>query len=214
MTSQGARKTHQKRSEKTRDALLHALEDLLKEKDFADISVTEIAARAGVSPASIYRRFDKKKGFMPVLLELYLKRLNEWMASPNASIDLEGIPLRSALRQIAQRTWQQLRAQAHIMRAIHLYARRHADASVMDQFKEMEDAMLMSMRSVIALYSDEIKQPDHEMAARMLAYYLNSIYLERGPAVDESPDWGGGMTDEAFCDQIANFAYGYLTVGT
>ncbi|UTW56223.1 TetR/AcrR family transcriptional regulator [Kordiimonas sp. SCSIO 12610] len=211
MKSQGARKTHQRRSEQTRDALLTALEALLHEKDFDDISVNEIAARAGVSPASIYRRFDKKEGFIPVLLELYLKRLNEWAASPEASLDLEGVPLREALKMIARSNWWQLTSQAHIMRAIHIYGRKHAQR-VEHEFKGMEDAMLASMKAIITLYAHEVTQQDHGKAAGMLAYYLNNIYIERGLFRDDSPDWELDLSDEEFCDQIADFAYGYLTL--
>jgi AcrR family transcriptional regulator len=209
--SQGAKKTHQRRSEQTRDALLMALEGLLKEKDFDDISVNEIAAHAGVSAASIYRRFDKKVGFLPVLLDLYLERLNEWAVSEDAQLNLEGMPLRQALRQITRANWHQITDQAHIMRAIHIYGRKHGKA-VQDQFEGLESAMLSSLKAIIALYTDEITQNDHAKAAGMLAYYFNNIYIERALFKDDSPAFELDITDEEFCDQIADFAYGYLTI--
>ncbi len=211
MKSQGARKTHQRRSEQTRDALLHALEALLREQDFDDISVNEIAGRAGVSAASIYRRFDKKEGFLPVLLDLYLKRLNEWVLSPEAQLNLEGVTLRSALRQITRANWRQMTDQAHIMRAIHIYGRKHGKTA-RDQFKGLEEAMLTSLKSIIAPYSGEITQESHDQAAGMLAYYFNNIYIERALFPDDSPDWGIDLSDDQFCDHIADFAYGYLTL--
>lgn len=206
--SQGARKTHQKRSRDTRDKLLKALENLLLEKDFADISVAEIAASAGVSAASIYRRFDKKEGFIPVLFDLYLERLNEWASSPEAQLQVDPTDLHGALREIANQAWQQLTSQVHIMRAIHIHARRHIHL-VGDKFTAFEDAMLQSMRLVLSLFEGQYTRPNSEKTARMMAYYFNNILLEKGlfgkeGAHFDTPD------DRAFTDEIADFAYGYL----
>ncbi len=207
--SQGARKTHQTRSRKTRDKLLNALEKLLKEKDFAEISVAEIATVAGVSPASIYRRFDKKQGFIPVLFDLYLQRLNEWAASPEAKLDLEGCTLRQALQQLAYAAWRQLNQQAHLMRAIHLHGRSHLDL-LGERGTQFETAMLHAMQSIIELYTDEVRRTNRERAASMLAYYFNNIFLERGLFPHQTNTWTNDMSDDAFVDEIAEFAYAYL----
>lgn len=207
--SQAAKKVHQSRSAKTRDKLLNALEDLLKEKDFGEIGVAEIAARAGVSPASIYRRFDKKQGFIAVLFELYLQRLNEWVSSPEAQVDIEGLPLRAALRLVARQAWRQLEAQVHLLRAIHLHGRQHLDL-MGDKGDLYEAGMLSAMRGIIAYYADEVKRTDHDKAARMLAYYFNNIFMERGLFRDQSGEWAKALADDTFCDEIGDFAYGYL----
>ncbi|MEO1136821.1 MAG: TetR/AcrR family transcriptional regulator, partial [Pseudomonadota bacterium] len=82
--SQGAKPAVQARSRETRDQLMKALEALLRQKEFDEIGVAEIAAAAGVSPASVYRRYDKKDGFIPALFEFYHERLLDWSASPAA----------------------------------------------------------------------------------------------------------------------------------
>lgn len=209
--SQAAKKVHQSRSAKTRDKLLNALEELLKEKDFADIGVAEIAAKAGVSPASIYRRFDKKQGFIAVLFDLYLQRMQEWVSSPGAQLDIEGLSLREALRQIARQAWRQLAEQAHIMRAILLHGRQHL--SLMgDEGDSYEAAMLGGMQAIIAFYANDVKREDHDKAARMLAYYFNTILIERGLYPEQTTEWTQAIPDEAFLDEIADFAFGYLTI--
>ena len=208
--SQGAKSTHQKRSRQTRDKLLNALELLLREQDFADINVTAIAAKAGVSAASIYRRFDSKKGFIPVLFDLYLKRLEEWGASTEAQINLEGCSLREALKQVVHTGWQQVQSQAHIMRAIHLHSRGHLGlvASKMNAF---EEATLGGIRALIDLYPSEIKRTNTDKTARMLAYYLNTILMEKGLFGEQGAVFGIAFSDEEFTGEVADFAYGYLT---
>ena len=209
--SQGARVVHQTRSRKTRDKLLIALEKLLKEKDFADIGVSEIAGLAGVSPATIYRRFNKKEGFIPVLFDLYVERLNDWMTSPQAQINLEEAGLRAAMHQIAKVAWAQLQEQAHILRAIYLHGRNHLDL-LSAQGDHFEAAMLQATKAIIAHYQSEVAHADHDTAARMLAYYFNTILIERGLFRKKSGSWTDDLSDEIFVSQVGEFAFSYLTV--
>lgn len=211
--SQGAKKAHQGRSRKTRDKLLNALENLLVDNDFANISVSQIAAEAGVSAASVYRRFDKKQGFIPVLFDLYVERLNEWAASPDAQMNIEGSTLREALQQLAQTAWRQMEQQTHILRAIYLHGRDHL-ALLGESGNQFEAAMLNAMTMIISLYSNDIEKPDHDKAARMLAYYFNNIFLERGLFSEQSADWAKEISDSDFANEVADFAYGYLQVKT
>lgn len=208
--SQGARKTHQSRSRETRDKLLNALENLLRKKDFTDISVAEIARVAGVSTASIYRRFDKKQGFIPVLFELYLERLGEWAASTEAHLNLEGCSLREALHKVAVVAWAQLQQQTHILRAVHLHGRNHLTL-LGEQGDQFEAAMLQAMEAIIGLYKDDIVRKDHEKSARMLAYYFNTIFLERGLFPRQTGNWADSIPTEDFVREVSEFAYAYLT---
>lgn len=58
----------QKRSQKTRDALVRAGRNLCEIKDFDELSVAEIAAKAGCSVGSFYSRFSDKDGFFRALV--------------------------------------------------------------------------------------------------------------------------------------------------
>lgn len=209
--SQGAKPVHQSRSRKTRDKLLTALEALLLDGyDFDDISVTAIAKQAGVSPASIYRRFDSKNGFIPVLFDLYIDRMNSWTSSTDAQPDIEGLNLRETLHAVATIGWQQVKSQAHIMRAIMLHGRRRIDLMA-DYSKQYTSLTLASLNAILEMYKDEIKHPDTDTAARMLAYYFNNMLMERGLFAEQSVDWGIRLSDEAFIEEITAFAYGYLS---
>ena len=210
--SQGAKKTHQHRSRQTRDKLLNALEDLLRSQDFADISVAQIAAGAGVSAASIYRRFDSKKGLIPALFDLYLQRLEEWSLSSNAQLELDdNCTLREALHQVAQTGWAQIQAHAHIMRAVHLHGRSHL--GLMGEKGDIfEEATLAGIRTLVNIFSHEIKRSDPDKTARMLAYYLNNIMLEKGLFGEQGACFGLTLSDQDFANEIAEFAYSYLQI--
>ncbi|HKP92951.1 MAG TPA: helix-turn-helix domain-containing protein, partial [Chthoniobacterales bacterium] len=65
---------HQTRSKETAARLLEAAEHVLEKRGLEGASVPEIARRAGVSPASIYRRFVDKDGLLREVFERFFER--------------------------------------------------------------------------------------------------------------------------------------------
>jgi AcrR family transcriptional regulator len=78
----GSRAPQQARSSWTRERLLDVLCDLLSERSLADIRVTDIAARAGVTVGAIYGRFDGKSDMVAAAFERHsddaVKRMESW----------------------------------------------------------------------------------------------------------------------------------------
>jgi AcrR family transcriptional regulator len=94
------------RSERARQAILHAASDLLTRDGFAAVSVEAIAAQAGVSKATIYRWWPNKAaivtesfleltapqidfvatGSVRTDLRLQMRRLTELLASPSGQV--------------------------------------------------------------------------------------------------------------------------------
>ena len=85
--------THQRRSRKNRDRLLKIGERVFAMHGFADAHVSEIAALAGCSIGSFYRRFrDKEALFMALQNDMYdqaqnnIEKFFEHPASGSASL--------------------------------------------------------------------------------------------------------------------------------
>lgn len=57
------------------DRISTAFLELLKEKTFADITVTELVKKAGVARASFYRNFDSTSDVMNYILDDFISRL-------------------------------------------------------------------------------------------------------------------------------------------
>lgn len=67
-----------------RNSLLDALVDLLGEKDWSAVTMTDVARRAGVSRQSLYNEFGSRQG----LIEGYVLRLVDQLAlSTNAALN-------------------------------------------------------------------------------------------------------------------------------
>ncbi len=52
-----------------REKLLMVVEDLVRERGAADISMTELAASAGMSPSNLYRYFENKEALLEAVAE-------------------------------------------------------------------------------------------------------------------------------------------------
>jgi len=68
----------QQRSLETQEQILDAFEALLEDNFLDDITVRQIAKKAGITPATIYRRFKNKDALLTVLYERYEKLLEVW----------------------------------------------------------------------------------------------------------------------------------------
>ncbi|MFG3280372.1 TetR/AcrR family transcriptional regulator [Streptomyces sp. NPDC048111] len=84
------------RSERARQAVLEAADDLLVEKGFAGVTIEGIAARAGVAKQTVYRWWKTKTD---VLLDAFLQDAAEALTPPDLG-DLAS-DLRAHLRQLA-----------------------------------------------------------------------------------------------------------------
>ena len=66
-----------------KNSIVNALIDLMREKNFEAISVSEITARAGVSRVSYYRNFDSKEDILTGSLKDLMDRFpKKSMPSP------------------------------------------------------------------------------------------------------------------------------------
>lgn len=211
----GAKPTAQDRSKRTRDAIVDALDGLLREKAFHAIGVAEIAERAGVSTASIYQRFSNKEATVSILLELYMRRMEEWSLSPDGSASevLEASSLRDALTALGLSAWRQLETLGYVMRPAYLYSRLRPELLGAEWSARMEQARL-GFRTLLETYRDEIRRTDLARAADMVAALYNMMFLglllhredmTSGPA-------GRGLSSDprVFAAELADVVLGYL----
>lgn len=77
-----ARKPAQRRSRIRFEALLDAADALLAKNETTDVGLYDIAAAAGVPPASVYHLFPTKEAAFVALAERYLAGLRDHIAQP------------------------------------------------------------------------------------------------------------------------------------
>lgn len=200
----------QKRSRETRDRLIAALDRLLRERPFEEIAVSEIAAEAGVSVGAVYRRFQNKDAFVPALFELYQARTRAMAEEQEANAAAAPQDLRGALRHALVSAHSLIVREGHLMRAVYLYARIRPEL-VGDEWAPLIEESRKSILQLIDAYRGEIAVADPEKAADALTYFLNVILIEDGLFGHVGPAWSFQLEGEALAEEMADFAYGYLT---
>ena len=209
---QGQKVAVQERSKQTRDKLIKALETLLRDKPYEEISVADIAGQAGLSVGAVYRRFENKDAFIPVVLDLYRERLEAFNSHPdNQFSPTPDTPLLNALETITHLTWRFMEKDGHLIRAAFIHARTRPDliGPEWDAFLESGAA---SYKALLALYTDEITVTDIDQAARMTLYLLNVGMAEYGLYPTQGPAAAIQMSPEQFTKALARAIYGYLTL--
>ncbi|MFY0639026.1 TetR/AcrR family transcriptional regulator [Maricaulis maris] len=207
--SQGVRPTRQARSRETRDKLVQALDTCLRKKSFADITIAELAETAGLSVGAVYRRFENKDAFIPVIFELYRARLGEFTANEGRLEIDPAIGLRATLRAACETGWSFLQRDGYLVRAAHLYARIRPDL-IGDDWEEMLEMARESGRQLLRLFGDEVKRSDPEEAAQMFTYLMNTLPIERALYREEGAAVILTIPDAQFVSAISDTLYGYL----
>lgn len=124
-------KPKQDRSKDTQEKLLTALESLLEERFFEQITIRDIALRAELSPATIYRRFQNKEALLPILYERYDYSLGEWASSIWQGKRLEEYcDLESRIGWVVKEHVRFYKEFAHILRTVYIYNRLHGEISL------------------------------------------------------------------------------------
>jgi AcrR family transcriptional regulator len=204
-----AKPTRQLRSQDKRDRILVAMDELLQQREFAQLSVADLAQRAEVSPATLYQRFRNKDVLGSVLLALYFLRVEEWAQQPRQAPPLPAnTSVTDALCAIAGNAWDQVVALRHVMRPAYLYSRQHPESTGPD-WKRLEEMSLSGFRAFLQSMEQQLPAQDLAESAGTLAFLCNSMLL--GPLLHaEDPRWQSPHGRGLFTTTFATVAGRYL----
>ena len=84
-----ARRPSQQRTKIRFTLLLNAADRLLADRETTDVGLYDIAAAAGIPPASVYHLFPTKEAALVALAERYLRGMGEFMVQPEDAAGFE-----------------------------------------------------------------------------------------------------------------------------
>jgi len=73
----------------TRERLLDAAADILETEGITHLNTNAVAARAGVTPPTVYRNFRNKEAIMEGLAWRFLEAERQWLSEAGASLEPE-----------------------------------------------------------------------------------------------------------------------------
>jgi len=154
----------QTRSRETLRRLLQAAADVLEEKGVEGATIPAIAARAGVTPGAVYRRFRDKDALLRTLL------LNSLAQSDQRTAEMltPELAAKYSFAQLAvkviETTLNAYRKRVRLLRAFTQFARSHPSASFRRQVDEIEIRNIRRIADFFLLKRKEIDHTHPELA--------------------------------------------------
>lgn len=205
----------QARAIRTRAKLMSALERLLREQEFENISVQDIAREARVAVGSVYSHFKDKNAFLEALLTYWQEQVEAQLEISEAQDTRAAFvafgTLRASLFEATKSVHAQTLENGHILRAIHTYARLHPEADDVD-WQSLIVRSFGTITHLFEVYEDEITLKDRDLATRMLGVFFNTIFIRTALMPQDTLLEVAGIDDETMIAEVTDMAYGYLTL--
>jgi AcrR family transcriptional regulator len=158
------RPPQQARSRRTLELLLAATIAIMEEEGLAAVVIPGVAARAGVSTGSIYRRFADKDA---LIRAAFLRLLEQSQAANRESLRPEryaGRSLEEVLRGVCRGLVRQYRAYPKLFKALDQFLDVQTDAAFRDRAVSMIADNMRRIVELVMPFRDRIASPDPERA--------------------------------------------------
>ncbi|MEL7540079.1 MAG: TetR/AcrR family transcriptional regulator [Pseudomonadota bacterium] len=205
----------QNRAIRTREKLMSALERLLREHEFENISVQDIAREAGVAVGSVYSHFKDKTAFLEALLEFWRQQVEAQLEVSESQATRAAFlafgSLRASLFEATKAVYLQTKENGHILRAVHTYARLHPDAKD-DDWQSLVVRSFAPISALFELYADEITVSDADLGTRMIGVFFNTIFIRTALMPQDTLLEAAKIDADTMIREVTDMTYGYLTL--
>ncbi len=205
------RAPRQQRSQASMDRVLAATEELLTERLFEEIPLSDILERARVSVGAFYARFGNREGLVSPLHDRYDARVD---ALTSRTLDPErwrGVPLAERVRRLARYGITAYRRNRGLLRALVLEWRLHPER-ITDAQRVRREEFYERIATVLVGDGSEITHPDPKAAARFAFLTYGAVCREQlldGAVSLPLPRVFGG-DDRALCAELTRTLVGFL----
>jgi AcrR family transcriptional regulator len=205
----------QERSQRTQEKLLEALESLLQERFFEQITIQDLADEAGVAVGTVYRRFRNKEALLPVLYRRLDERLDAWAAGlwrgyAEPADDAPAGGLRTALARLVSAHVRFYSENAPVLRTLYLHARLDGELNEPDRAIRRKQLYLWLLTPVWACFERSGRPAPTPSQTRCFILLLLSPLTERCLFPENSPASTLGMSDRRFVAELSAALYRYL----
>ncbi|HWK88629.1 MAG TPA: helix-turn-helix domain-containing protein [Longimicrobium sp.] len=142
--------------------MVQAAEEVLRDKSFDEVTLAEIAARAGVTVGAFYARFRGKDALLLHLEERLVGDVRALVRDQVERLASRADPLASLVFDLLMAVTAFYRAHRGILRALDLRAR--SDAVLRARLDAANRATLQALAPIIRARADEIRHPGPSQA--------------------------------------------------
>ncbi len=203
------RPVRQARSQETVERLLESAESLIADKGFDDVTVAEIAERAGLSVGALYARFRDKMGVLHSLQDRFVEEAH---LTTDAALDperWEGASISEIVEELIVFLVELHRERRGVMR--ELLVRTHSDPSMIRRKEGLVAHLSRRLRALLLDRPGSIRHPDPPAAVSFgLRLVLGT--LEQAILFGDLGGYGIPASDEKLAAELVRAFTGYLGV--
>jgi AcrR family transcriptional regulator len=203
------RPPRQARTHQSLERLLDVAEVLLRDKDFDDIHVREIALRADTSVAAFYRRFTDKDALLHALHE---RRCEEAFATADYALSpvrWQGATIAEILSVIFPFMIDAVHSSESLDRAI--YQRAMTDELMRERAMKLNRYVIAGISELLIDRADEIQHPDPRTAISFALIQATALLIHYYTAgirdVGSAP-----MSDQEVARELTTSCLAYLGI--
>jgi AcrR family transcriptional regulator len=198
----------QERSRETATRLLEAAEQVLEKRGLKAASVPEIARRAGVSPASIYRRFTDKDGLLREVFERFFERAIQTNDAALEPSHWRASSLEKTVCTLVSGMVAAYSQRPGLLRAVISYSEQHPDAAFRRRALELRERSMAGIEKIILLHRKEIRHPEPDKAVRIALQLVSLALKER--ISPSSKLTGPALPADELGTELSRMFLGYL----
>ena len=159
----------QERSRKTAEMFVAAAMELLRDKTYAELSVAELAQRAGRSVGVFYQRFGSKDDFLTVLLRAFFDQSLHW----RTHLAVEGLTAEAVYRAYLEEGFRRLLASRNLWHAA--LERSAADPGFWPAFAEIREQSFTIIRGAVEHALGRELDPAERRRMALAGQVFNSV---------------------------------------
>lgn len=203
------RPARQARSQETLERLLDSAEALIADKGFDDVTVAEIAERAGLSVGAVYSRFRDKKGILHCLQDRFV---DEAHLTTDATLDIdrwEGASIEEIVGELIVFLVEIHRERRGVLR--ELLVRTRNEPAMVERKERLVAHVSERLSSLLLSQADRIGRAD---PAAAVAFGLRLVLgtLEQAILFGDGGVYGIPASDERLAAELNHAFLGYLGV--
>src|SRR5262245_3967562 len=168
----------QSRSRESLQRLLEAAANVLDERGLEGATIPRIAARAGLSPGAVYRRFPDKDALLQTVILTELEQNDENAKTLLTPKFAEQGSLQHFAKQFIQNSLLALRQNPTLKRALDHYVLTHPNVAFRKKVSKLNIRTGRRVADFLLLKRKEIKHPDPEAAVSFALVQVDSTLRE------------------------------------
>lgn len=201
----------QERSRRNAAAIVRAMRELLKTQSFEDVTIADIARRAGTSVGGFYARFPSKVAVLEVILGAVTVEANAALDALQERV--RGQDAATLLREWATVMVGVFRGSKREIRELmrNLPDGRKEDGPLGRKLKHLRDRARGFLRSELRSRAAELDADDLDVAIS-LALMVGTVTIREAVIGSALPGYGTDIDDERLAHEVSRCMAAYLGV--